>query len=372
MKLLKICLFGNPNSAHTLRLACQLFEHGYAVTLCCQESPKTPLPQGIVICAPQKRYNLPRLRYPLWAAWFRQKIKEIQPDIVHAVGASGAAWLAAATGFHPLVITATGSDLLLLGKASPAFRLLTRQAVRQADQLLCVSPALQSAAIAMGKNPEQVVVNFFGVNLDVFYPPAARPPTPQRAGGCPRLVVLSLRAINTIYNPLDIARAFGLARDKALGLELWVMTYNADPNVLAEFRKEIDKNSCQEAVRYLPPLQNDTEIARVMRQSEIAISVASSDGTPVSVLEAMACGCAVVLGDIPALQGWAVHEQNALLVPLHHPDALSQAILRLVDDIPLRHRLGEVAALTARSKASSEGQFRQLAQVYNQLIEAKQ
>ena len=82
----------------------------------------------------------------------------------------------------------------------------------------------------------------------------------------------------------------------------------------------------------------------------------------------MACGCALVLGEIPALKEWAIPEQNSLLVPLGSTELLSQAIVRLIVDVPLRRRLAVSALETVREKGGRESQFDQLEEIYQNLI----
>ncbi len=56
-------------------------------------------------------------------------------------------------------------------------------------------------------------------------------------------------------------------------------------------------------------------------------------------LEAMACGAACVLTHLGGVLEYARHEDNALLAPPGQADQLADAILRLLDDPPLRQRL---------------------------------
>jgi glycosyltransferase involved in cell wall biosynthesis len=56
------------------------------------------------------------------------------------------------------------------------------------------------------------------------------------------------------------------------------------------------------------------DLARSYRRSAIFISVPVSDGTSVSLLEAMAAGCVPVLSDLPANREWVTDQCNGLLV----------------------------------------------------------
>ncbi len=75
--------------------------------------------------------------------------------------------------------------------------------------------------------------------------------------------------------------------------------------------------------------------------NECAIHVHPSwlEAWPLVPAEAMACGSAVVGAANDGLSEFAVHERNALLVPVRHSESLAAAVLRLVEDDELRYRL---------------------------------
>jgi glycosyltransferase involved in cell wall biosynthesis len=62
----------------------------------------------------------------------------------------------------------------------------------------------------------------------------------------------------------------------------------------------------------------------------VFVSVPDSDGTSVSLLEAMGAGCLPVLSDVPANREWVVHGSNGLLVEdlSRLSEALAQALAR--------------------------------------------
>jgi glycosyltransferase involved in cell wall biosynthesis len=51
------------------------------------------------------------------------------------------------------------------------------------------------------------------------------------------------------------------------------------------------------------------------------------DGTPNSLIEAMACGCFPIAGDLDSIREWITHGQNGLLVDAGSPQSIADAIL---------------------------------------------
>jgi glycosyltransferase involved in cell wall biosynthesis len=62
-----------------------------------------------------------------------------------------------------------------------------------------------------------------------------------------------------------------------------------------------------------------------------------------SVIEAMAAGLAVVTTPVGAIEDIISNGETGLLVPPGDIDALTAALLRLLEDAALRRRLGEAA-----------------------------
>ncbi len=104
-------------------------------------------------------------------------------------------------------------------------------------------------------------------------------------------------------------------------------------------------------------------MADLFRRARVAVSPTTHDGTPNTLLEAMACGCFPVAGDLEPLREWITPGENGLLVDPTQPQSLAQAILAALDDPALcaRARLANLALIAARADYSrsmaSAGEF---------------
>jgi glycosyltransferase involved in cell wall biosynthesis len=74
------------------------------------------------------------------------------------------------------------------------------------------------------------------------------------------------------------------------------------------------------------------------------------EGTPRTVLEAMAMGRAIVTTDAPGCRETVVHGDNGFLVPAQDPEALAQAMRRFIDQPALQQRMGTRSRQLAEDK----------------------
>lgn len=340
---MKICIIGNPNSIHVRRWVETFISKGYSVHLIGEHKLNIRLPDDVIIHDLTRLTNLRKLRYPVWALQTRRILLKIMPDILHAHGVVSAGWLGAAMGFHPYLVTAHGSDLILLDQHDWFFQMLTKWAILKADYVTCVSENLAIKAKALGVKPEIVEVVHLGVDLNIFHPASNPQSIRHRLGLGDAPLALSIRAMKPIYNQLDIAKAIPLILEKISEARFLIFVYNADPGYLTLFKTILAKEIASGTVKLVHDLPDDQAIAEYYQACDIAISVPSSDGTPKSVQEAMACGIPVVVSDLPSLHDWITSEKEGLYVPVGDVQELSQAIIRLLLDKSLRQELGQRA-----------------------------
>lgn len=90
-------------------------------------------------------------------------------------------------------------------------------------------------------------------------------------------------------------------------------------------------------------------VARLLSTAHIVVDPSIFQGFGLVGLEAMASGAACVLTASGGVMEYARHDENALVVPTQDEAALAAAILRLVEDRPLRERLAAAGLATART-----------------------
>jgi glycosyltransferase involved in cell wall biosynthesis len=89
-----------------------------------------------------------------------------------------------------------------------------------------------------------------------------------------------------------------------------------------------------------------------------------SEGMPMSLIEAMAAGCAIVATNVGGIGTMIQSEESGLLVPPRSPDALGAAIRRLLTDRVLCDRLGRSARDVAHAQFSARAMTRRYESFY--------
>lgn len=111
------------------------------------------------------------------------------------------------------------------------------------------------------------------------------------------------------------------------------------------------------------------DIVQVIHESLVVVlPTYYREGVPRSLLEAAACGRAMVASDIPGCRDIVVHEETGLLVPPRNAQALADAIARLLQDPRLRAGMGEQARRRVEEEFSEEAVVNHTWEVYQSLL----
>lgn len=102
----------------------------------------------------------------------------------------------------------------------------------------------------------------------------------------------------------------------------------------------------------------------LLETSDILVLPSYDENLPMSVIEGMSAGLAVLATPVGAVEDILADEQTGLLVAPGDVEALTRQLRRLVTDAPLRQRLGEAAAEFHRQNLELEAYGRRLADIW--------
>ncbi|HUU25808.1 MAG TPA: glycosyltransferase family 4 protein [Methyloceanibacter sp.] len=111
-----------------------------------------------------------------------------------------------------------------------------------------------------------------------------------------------------------------------------------------------------------------SDVREVWQQAHFAVQPSrGGEGLPKSLLEAAACGRAMVATDVPGCREIAIPDETGFLVPVDDADALADAMLRLAEDESMRERFGAAARRLTEIKFSSRAIGQETVALYDRL-----
>jgi glycosyltransferase involved in cell wall biosynthesis len=270
---------------------------------------------------------------------YARVLREIQASVVLAeYGPTGVHVLQACLANRiPLVVHFHGYDLsrrsVLAEHATSYPRLF-----READALIAVSRPMRERLISMGAPPSKIHYNPCGVDCRVFTgaDPANAPPVLLAVG----------RFVEKKAPHLTIA-AFAEARRSCPEASLRMI---GDGPLLARCHDLVHALGLQDAVTLLgaqspETVRGEMRRARAFVQHSIVSSCGDSEGMPVSILEAGACGLPVVATRHAGIPEAVVDGETGLLVEERDVAGMATAIRRVLGDRDLAGSLGHAARL---------------------------
>ena len=111
-----------------------------------------------------------------------------------------------------------------------------------------------------------------------------------------------------------------------------------------------------------------SDLAVVFRRSQVSISPSEHDGTPNTLLEAMACGAFPVAGDLDSIREWIDDGQNGALIDPASSDQAATAIVGALEDDERRERAAERNHRIVADRADYEGGMQRAQAFYEELV----
>lgn len=274
----------------------------------------------------------------------RRIIREFRPEVVFAPYLASNGLTAVLSWSGPLLISAVGGDVLEQAGRTGLRKWLRDRLVRfvaqRADLIHSVSQEIDDKLIALGILQSKIVQYPVGVDPDQF---ALNPDLPRRDGT--RLV--TIRKHEPIYDNVTIIRALEILARRGRKFHC---TFACAGTLLEMHKAMVRQAGLEQHVTFTGDLPH-AELPALLSQGDIYISASLSDGTSVSLLEAMSVGLFPVVSRIRANEPWIEHGRTGLLFDTGRPESLADCLERAMDDFEMRR----VALPVNRNRVLQEG-----------------
>jgi glycosyltransferase involved in cell wall biosynthesis len=279
----------------------------------------------------------------------RRLVERHRPDLVHAMRIPFEGIAAGGLTGPPVVLSVWGNDFTLFADRTPMMARATRRALAAAEVLH--SDCHRDARIARERGfpasrPIWVLPGNGGVDRSVFRPGPSgfrsRLGIPDQA-----TVILNPRGIRE-YIRTD---TFFLALVPVLRSfpEVHVVCPGMAGSRYAE--NMISKTGVDRRRVHLMPALDHRLMADAFRASRLSVSLSEHDGTPNTLLEAMACGALPIVGDVTSVREWIRDGVNGIVVSALDPTMVAAAIMRALSDDALARAAQEENERLVRDRA---------------------
>ncbi|OGC88933.1 hypothetical protein A2419_01050 [Candidatus Adlerbacteria bacterium RIFOXYC1_FULL_48_26] len=227
-----------------------------------------------------------------------------------------------------------------------------RRSMRMADMVIAVS-----------EETRQAVIKYFGISpekVSVIYNGYIALPDPE-AIDIPEHYFLYPGTLKPRKNIPNILRAFASFKKKHVGNFSLLITGTTKGAYYAELRSLVEELGIEQSVRFTGYV-SDGQLSYLYQRARALVFPSLLEGFGMPVLEAMAAGVPVITSNTGALA--EVAGDAALLVDPHDPEAISDAMVRVVEDSALH------AVLIAKGRArASEFSWEKAGATYSQVLQ---
>jgi glycosyltransferase involved in cell wall biosynthesis len=298
------------------------------------------------------------------AALYRRE----RPDIVHLVALKPVLFggLAARLAFprstgrpaQIAAVTGLGSGLMPASRFARLGRSALGWAMRHAAgdaRVIVQNPEDGAALSGFGIAPPRIVL-IRGSGVDTVH----FAPLPELSEGTVT-VALVARMLRS-KGVSEAVAAVRRLRSEGLAIDL-VLAGPTDPDNRDSLSiAELSSLTAGSGVEWLGRVQ---DVREVWRRAAIAVMPSTyGEGVPKALLEAAACGRAIVATDMPGCRESVIAGESGLLVPPHDIDALAEALAALARDPGRRQRMGRAGRALVEREFGEAGVARQTIALY--------
>lgn len=294
-------------------------------------------------------------------------IAQVKPDLVHAMRIPFEGMLAAQalrqTRAPALVVSVWGNDFTLHAPSTPLMRFFTRQTLLRADALHADCQRDLKLARLWGFSPEKkaiVLPGAGGVQLDLFYPRQSATDTFSQSSF---FHVINPRGVRAYIRNDTFFRAVSFVRREYPQIRVICPGMAGEPFI----EHMVDELQLRD-ISELLPAQTRPQMAELFRRCQVAVSPSEHDGTPNTLLEAMATGCFPIVGDIESIREWIQPGVNGLLFSPDNPYELAAALLRAIREPELRQVARERNLRLVMERAEHQKVMRLAEAFYQSLV----
>lgn len=261
-------------------------------------------------------------------------LRRIDPEVVHAQSTYiGIPTLLAKMFLRkPCVVWAQGSDIY-----HPTFleKRFTKSVAKNTDVIIALTEHMKMNIQRIHQREVFVIPN--GIDLDKFQPLSRAEARGELHIEENERIILFVGRLHPVKGVKHLIRAMRFIAQAAPKARLILLGDGEERQDLEALTRKLN---LEDFITFAGRVPN-AEIPEYMTASDVLLLPSLSEGFPVVVLEAMACGLPIVSTNVRGLPEIVVNGENGFIVEPEDPDALAEKVLQLLNDEGIRRRMGE-------------------------------
>jgi len=370
-KKLTICFLGTAASFHMLKWAKYFSERGHNVYLLSWVPALEGYNLGnIKLHILKKRFSTEMwpfntlLNLPFSKKQVQRIIKKIKPDVLNAHYITSYGSLGVLAGFHPLVITVWGSDILITPKKFLPSRWAVKYFLKKADLLTCDAEHMKKAMVRLGASPSKIRIINFGIDTEIFCSRKKDKRLKEKLGFSGSKIIISLRNLELVYSIDTLIKAVPLVLKKVPDARFVVVGVGSQESKLKRMAEDM---GVSEKIYFAGFIPNE-KLPRYLGTADVYVSTSLSDGgIAASTAEAMSCGLPVIITDVADNKEWVKEGENGFLIPAKNHQMLARRIVYLLKNKKKREEIGVKAREIIRERNNYYKEMKKMEDIYYKL-----
>lgn len=277
-----------------------------------------------------EKSDVSKLKYLLCASKVKNEIEKIQPDIISVHYASSYGTVAALAGLKNYFLSVWGSDIYEFPNKSLFHKKLLQYSLKKAPHLLSTSKAM----FTEGKKytNKEFCITPFGVDMELFS-------HKKRIRNDENFVVGTIKALTPRYGIEYLIKAAAIIIKERPDIPLKVRI-GGKGTFECEYKKLAKELEISEKITWLGFIKPE-QVAYEWANMDVAVvysSVPESFG--VSAIEAEACGCPIIISDVPGLMEATMPGESSVVVVKRNERELANTIIQLYENKYMRETMG--------------------------------
>jgi glycosyltransferase involved in cell wall biosynthesis len=217
---------------------------------------------------------------------------------------------------------------------TPISYLIERHIIARSSIINTVAKSVAEELREYGLDPGKISVLGTGVNVNQFIPAED---TPSR-----RSYILNVGRLAYRKGLFDLVEAADIVCHRLPEVKFIIV---GSGQIEKQLKTKVSRKGLCGRFTFTGHV-NHKRLIKLYQQAALYVQPSHYEGLPVTLLEAMSCGCPVIATAVSGMLDVIRDNDNGLLVPAKSPEHMAEAIIQLMKDKALRIRLSRAAHQT--------------------------